>query len=257
MSTAYTIGGNAFRVVYTATAISSWEYTASSTSIETAITGVSTWSSQVFKSTAATAHCYEQVFTQESDPNPETEDWFNTVTNITLNSDIYQPYCNSSFSFNGVEYNSTEFKASAFATGYVGGSQAPTPKFRLVTNYIDKYSARMPVDGYTELRWEGGTDQSATGEWASISVVAGHGNAAGAFSVAVYNPMFGGTRAEWAAGQLTSLGGRGAFSGAVQFRFNIPLTAEYTATSTSVQTASAVVTASAMSPEIMAREEGV
>ena len=35
-----------------------------------------------YSSTASTATCYEQIFVEESDPAPETEDWTNFITSF-------------------------------------------------------------------------------------------------------------------------------------------------------------------------------
>lgn len=92
-----------------------------------------------YSSTASTAVCYEQVFTETPDPKPKTEDWFNFITGFDAG-------------------NYSAFGMSAYVTSvmainmypYSGGLPS-TMQFRTVISTADGSgsgdSACIPVDG--------------------------------------------------------------------------------------------------------------
>ena len=97
-----------------------------------------------YSSTASTATCYEQIFVEESDPAPETEDWTNFIT-----------------SFDPTQYDA--FGMTAFVTStiaeYTGGT-LPGCVFRAVESTSSGYPLQglggyetIPVDGIGRRRW--------------------------------------------------------------------------------------------------------
>lgn len=104
-------------------------------------------SSYRYSSTASTAVCYEQVFTETPDPRPATEDWFNFITG-----------------FNAGDYSA--FGMTAFVTSVMSrfphsvspGSDLPSKmQFRTVISTAGGSgsgdSAYIPVDGIANTEW--------------------------------------------------------------------------------------------------------
>lgn len=91
-----------------------------------------------YSSTASTAVCYEQVFTETPDPKPKTEDWFNFITGFDPG-------------------NYSAFGMSAYVTSvmaiilYPESALPSTMQFRTVISTADGSgsgdSAYIPVDG--------------------------------------------------------------------------------------------------------------
>lgn len=250
MAIAYTIGGHKLKVISTAASISSW-VTATSTGY--GITGATLYTYGPYAAPAGSAHCYEQLFAYRPDPVPETEDWFNEVTTMTVTdsniesfSDVY-----------GNVYPGMTFSASAACTSTAGSN--PTPIFRGVIEYNDSLSATIPINGYRDVSWhristgDGYPYIASASASGSITDIVGAHPGTYHFAVAAHNPLFGTTREQWAAGECTSAPEGCYLSGRYIFGVYKPEYGNYTASAFE----SAVVTASSMSPEIMAREEGV
>lgn len=98
-----------------------------------------------YSSTASTATCYEQIFVEEPDPVPETEDWTNFIT-----------------SFDPTQYDA--FGMTAFITSTVaestGGGTLPGCVFRAVESTSAGRPPRglggyetIPVDGIGHKQW--------------------------------------------------------------------------------------------------------
>lgn len=250
MSVAYTIGGNAFRVVSTASSVSSW---VTSTSTGYGITGATRHIQGVYWSPAASAHCYEQIFEYEPDPRPHTVDWFNEVTTREVTQDQMEPFSD----VYGNLYPGMTFSATAYCK--TTGGYMSTPILRGVSGYNDNFSATIPVNGYSAMEWEPSgpiyewphsASASASG---SITEILGNHPGTYHFTVAAHRDLFGSTYEQWAAGECTSAPEGCYLSGHYSFMWYTPKYGNYTASAYET----AVVTESSMSPEIMAREEGV
>lgn len=250
MSTAYTIGGHPFRVISTASSISSW-VTATSTGY--GITGASLQTYGPYDAPAGSAHCYEQLFEYEPDPRPKTVDWFNEVTAMN----ITESYVESFTDIYGNVYPGMTFSATAQCTST--GGNWPTPILRGVSEYNDSLSATIPVNGYSAMEW---VNMGSVYEWpqtasasasGSITEILGDHPGYYHFTVAAHRDLFDATYEQWSAGECTSAPEGCYLSGRYIFGVYRPEYGNYTASAFE----SAVVTASSMSPEIMAREEGV
>lgn len=91
-----------------------------------------------YSSTASTAVCYEQVFTETPDPKPKTEDWFNFITGFDAG--------------NYSAFGMSAYVTSVMATNRYTSSALPsTMQFRTVISTADGSgsgdSAYIPVDG--------------------------------------------------------------------------------------------------------------
>ena len=186
-------------------------------------------SSQVYSSTAGTAQCFEQVFTQTPDPHPETEDWTNVVCE-----------------FHPSQWD--EFSANVqLRTHYP--RYYNNPLFRACAGRVDYYlSARFPVDGVSaqldvySKSVEGGTGElcsAKTSGWMPLSSIVGTGTYNDSLSACVavsnaefsgaptyYNPSeapqyyssFSELRSSWANRERTALKGDDYLSGQFIFR---------------------------------------
>ena len=107
-----------------------------------------------YSSTASTAVCYEQVFTETPDPKPKTEDWFNFITGFDAG-------------------NYSAFGMSAYVTSVMAINLYPesalpsTMQFRTVISTADGSgsgdSAYIPVDGIAgTIEWTVYSYDSAT-----------------------------------------------------------------------------------------------
>jgi hypothetical protein len=103
------------------------------------------YSAERYSSTASTAVCCEQVFTETPDPDPATEDWFNFIT-----------------AFDPTQYDA--FGMTAFVTAvqpqeqWWGSARLPSNmQFRSVISTASAQdagaSATIPVDGIGKTQW--------------------------------------------------------------------------------------------------------
>lgn len=194
-SVAFHISGKLIRP--TVNELTGWVRSATSTSL-----------SPIYTSTATTARVYEQVFLSGTDPRPQTEDWTNFITSF-VPSDVLR------------------FKMSASAVKKGSTWESPICRAFVSANDVDvPYSATLYGDGVnTGFDWVNYATagdyhyySAETPHWIPISdiVPSGYTGVVSA-AVSVYNPFFGGTRAQWQSGGCSALPEGDMLCGAVQF----------------------------------------
>lgn len=190
------------------------------------VTGVSAvpQPSQVYSSTAGTACCYEQIFTQEPDPQPGTMDWTNTV--CTFNPEDWDQFSASVYlsSEYPIHLGDWEGIFRAYYTPVGTGLSASLPVNGVQFSPIQT-SVPTPDAPYA---WKGSAE---TNQWYPISSIAGSSTGPMVAAVAIYNDYFnhsgmspGAASAtaqaieEFSAGIRTALSGNDYFSGQFIFR---------------------------------------
>lgn len=205
------------------------------------ITGVSVVTgaasvSPVYSSPSGSAGLYEQIFTQTSDPRPNTVDWMNGIC-------TFEPTAWTHFSANMTLISHYSYD---YSTPLFRAYDIPCPNSGL--------SSTIPVDGvrtdwdrsswsskaYYVTNSHGITSWmnsqsgiSRTTGWAPISAIAGSSTSTMLAACAIYIRMFGYSSTEWktsenilfydhymeewAAGNMTGLAPNDCFSGQIQF----------------------------------------
>ena len=224
----YTYDGRPIKLFVTGSGL---ETSVASSTIVTG-TGTIQYTTEQFSSTSASARVYEQIFTQQADPQPETEDWTNFICE-----------------FDPTKYD--EFSARCDAVIYYpdsGSSISPIVR-AFYTPSSTGLSASLPVDGVnTGLDWSWSSYNSSTHllnlyastqKWYPLSAIVGSATEPMLAAVCAYNPLFKKTRAQWASGQCSALPYNCKFSGAIAFRKATVDTSHATAmvTSTAYSTA--------------------
>lgn len=224
----YTYDGRPIKLFVTGSGL---ETSVASSTIVTG-TGTIQYTTEQFSSTSASARVYEQIFTQQADPQPETEDWTNFICE-----------------FDPTKYD--EFSARCDAVIYYpdsGSSISPIVRAFYAPSSTG-LSATLPVDGVnTGLDWSWSSYNSSTHllnlyastqKWWPLSAIVGSATEPMLAAVCAYNPLFRRTRAQWASGQCSALPYNCKFSGAIAFRKATVDTSHATAvvTSTAYNTA--------------------
>jgi hypothetical protein len=235
MSTLLLSGVSAFPIAWYTTS----KVTVTKTASSWQVTGTSIASTPIYSasSTHSNCPCVEQIFTQQSDPRPGTEDWTLAITSFDKSE--------------GFDY--VRMSATAWTTGMSSYEHPyPSPICRACypppPGAYGSLSASFPVDGVnTGFNWSAGSynSVSATSEWLPISRIAGSFNTSTLYAcVSVYNPMFDNSngssdsqlRQAWSEGKRRYISA-GSFWGAVQFGKKVEksgwVTSTYTATAIS------------------------
>lgn len=181
---------------------------------------VTSQTSQVFVGSRNSV-VYEQIFLDGRDPNPETEDWFSFITG-----------------FNPSHVSAFKMSASATSVG-AHGSISPICRATLPIDAVDPRdwyiqpgltiprSAMLYADGVNNgFEWTQFSSvdtlsmySAETTGWVDIHAICGNASTSNiemSAAVSVYNPFFGGTRAQWETGG-PSMPFSASFCGAVQF----------------------------------------
>lgn len=224
----YTYDGRPIKLFVTGSGL---ETSVASSTIVTG-TGTIQYTTEQFSSTSASARVYEQIFTQQADPQPETEDWTNFICEFDPTKyDEFSAYCSAV-----IYYPDSGSSISPIVRAFYAPSSTGL-------------SASLPVDGVnTGLDWSYSSYNSSTHllnlyastqKWFPLSAIVGSATEPMLAAVCAYNPLFKRTRAQWASGQCSALPYNCKFSGAIAFRKATVDTSHATAvvTSTAYNTA--------------------
>lgn len=224
----YTYDGRPIKLFVTGSGL---ETSVASSTIVTG-TGTIQYTTEQFSSTSASARVYEQIFTQQADPQPETEDWTNFICEFDPTKyDEFSAYCSAV-----IYYPDSGSSISPIVRAFYAPSSTGL-------------SASLPVDGVnTGLDWSYSSYNSSTHllnlyastqKWYPLSAIVGSATEPMLAAVCAYNPLFKKTRAQWASGQCSALPYNCKFSGAIAFRKATVDTSHATAvvTSTAYSTA--------------------
>lgn len=219
----YTLSGKPVKLYITGAGLSS----SVGTSTIVTSTGQVAYTTETYSSTSPSARVYEQIFTQQADPRPMTEDWTNFICQ-----------------FDPTQYD--EFSARCEAVIYSpdsGSSISPLVRAFYPPSSTG-LSARLPVDGLnTGFDWgykyyDYSTNTldliASTNKWYPMSAIVGSATEPMLAAVCAYNPLFGTTRSQWASGLCSALPTNCKFSGTISFRKAMIDTSNSTASSTSI-----------------------
>ena len=224
----YTYDGRPIKLFVTGSGL---ETSVASSTIVTG-TGTIQYTTEQFSSTSASARVYEQIFTQQADPQPETEDWTNFICEFDPTKyDEFSAYCSAV-----IYYPDSGSSISPIVRAFYAPSSTGL-------------SASLPVDGVnTGLDWSYSSYNSSTHllnlyastqKWYPLSAIVGSATEPMLAAVCAYDPLFKRTRAQWASGQCSALPYNCKFSGGIAFRKATVDTSHATAvvTSTAYNTA--------------------
>lgn len=203
----YTYDGRPIKLFVTGSGL---ETSVASSTIVTG-TGTIQYTTEQFSSTSASAKVYEQIFTQQADPQPETEDWTNFICEFDPTKyDEFSAYCSAV-----IYYPDSGSSISPIVRAFYAPSSTGL-------------SASLPVDGVnTGLDWSYSSYNSSTHllnlyastqKWFPLSAIVGSATEPMLAAVCAYNPLFKRTRAQWASGQCSALPYNCKFSGGIAFR---------------------------------------